>query len=436
MPAGRITRRRFLGRCAGAAAGVALVPSSVMGGPGRTSPSDRVVMGCIGVGSRGQLDTKGLMHQGAQIVAVCDVDRRARERTKKIVEDHYARKLGRDKYKGCATYNDFRELLARDDIDAVMIATPDHWHVPTAIEAVKRGKDVYVEKPLGMTIAEGQALREAVLRYGAVFMHGTEQRTMRQFRFACELVRNGYLGDLKLVKVAVPGGRATGIHRTAPVPDWLDYDMWLGPAPWNPYTPARCRVNSWYFISDYMTSGFVAGWGIHHVDIAQWALDADSSGPVEIEGTGVFPGDGLYDTAVTWDIDYTYAGGVRVNFTDNKKNKQGVEFIGTKGRLHVDRARIKLAEPKSLHKAIIGPNEIHLYESDNDDRNFLECVKTRAETASPIEVAHRSTTVCYLGNIAMLLGRKLKWDPVKERFVGDDEANRMLSGAMRSPWRL
>ena len=436
MSAGKMPRRRFLGRCAGAAAGVAIVPSSVLGGPGRTSPGERVAMGCIGVGSRGLHNTKGLMHQGAQIVAVCDVDRRARDRTKKIVEDHYARKLGRDKYKACAAYSDFRELLARDDIEAVMIATPDHWHVPTAIEAVKRGKDVYVEKPLGMTVAEGQALREVVRRYGAVFMHGTEQRTMRQFRFACELVRNGYLGDLKLIKVACPGGRSTGIHRPMPVPDWLDYDMWLGPAPWNPYTAARCRVNSWYFISDYMTSGFVAGWGIHHVDMAQWALDADASGPVEIEGTGVFPDDGLYDTAVTWNIDYTYANGVRVSFTDNKKNKQGVEFKGTKGRLHVDRARIKAAEPKSLLKTIIGPNEIHLYESDNDDRNFLECVRTRAETASPIEAAHRSTTVCYLGNIAMLLGRKLRWDPEKERFVGDDEANRMLSGAMRSPWRL
>jgi predicted dehydrogenase len=219
-----------------------------------------------------------------------------------------------------------------------------------------------------------------------------------------------------------------------PVPKGFDYEMWLGPARWAPYTRARCW-GTWYFISDHAASGFVAGWGIHHIDMAQWALGADDTGPVEIVGRGVLPEDGLFDTPVTWNIDYTYANGVRVNFTDNGQNRQGVRYEGTKGWLHVTRGSIE-AQPKSLLTAKIGPNEIHLYEAANDDRNFIECVKTRTETASPIEVAHRSTSVCYLGHIAILLGRKLRWDPAQERFVNDPEADRFLTRALREPWHL
>ena len=315
-----------------------------------------------------------------------------------------------------------------------MIATPDHWHVPIATAAVRAGKDIYVEKPLGMTIAEGQVLRDTVRQYGAVFQHGTQQRAARQFRHACELVRNGYLGELKTIKVACPGGREIGPQPIAPVPKGLEWNMWLGPAPWAPYTPARLHAK-WYFISDYATSGFIAGWGIHHVDIAQWALDADHSGPTEIEGRAVFPADGLYDTPLTWNIDYTYANGVRMNFTDNRQNRQGTRFEGTKGWVHVARNGID-AHPKSLLTTTIGPNEIQLYRCSNDHRNFVECVKSRSETCSPIEAAHRSTTVCYLGHIATLLGRRLRWNPSEERFVNDPEADRYLTRAMREPWRL
>ena len=415
-----------------------VVASSAVGKAGSTPASERVVMGCIGVGERGTYDMRNLMNYAAQVVAVCDVDKSARERTKKKVEDHYADKLDRAKYTGCATYSDFRELLARDDIDAVMIATPDHWHVPIALSAVKAGKDIYVEKPLGVSIAEGIALRDAVRRYGVVFMHGTEQRSFSQFRFACELVRNKRIGELRTIKVACPGGQQTGNHRPMPVPEGLDWDMWLGPAPWVPYTKARLRPGpnqGWYFISDYAPSGFVNGWGIHHLDMAQWALDADDSGPVRIDGRGVFPKDGLWDTPLTWSIDYTYANGVRMSFTDNRKNRQGVRFEGTDGWIHVTRSSID-AEPKSLLRSVIGPNEIHLYKCNSDDQNFVECVKTRSETCSPIEAAHRSTTVGYLGYISIVLGRKLRWDPVEERFVNDEQANRMLSRSMRSPWHL
>jgi predicted dehydrogenase len=428
------TRRSFLKSTAAALMAPAVVPSSVLGGEGQSAPSDRVVVGSIGVGGRGRLNTRGLMHHGAQVVAVCDVDERERARARQEVERHYARERARGTYKGCAACGDFRAVLARDDIDAVMIGTPDHWHVPIAIAAVRAGKDIYVEKPLGMTIAEGQALRDVVRRYGAVFQHGTEQRSFRQFRFACELVRNGRLGELKIIRVACPGGQRTGVHPPMPVPKGFDYDMWLGPAPWAPYTRARCH-RSWYFISDYATSGFVAGWGIHHMDMAQWALDADDTGPVEIEGTGVLPEDGLYDTPLTWNIDYTYANGARVNFTDNRQNRQGVLFEGTEGTVHVTRSSIH-ARPKSLLRTVIGPNEIHLYEASSDDRNFIQCVKSRAETCSPIHAAHRSTSVCYLGHIAILLGRKLRWDPARERFVDDPEADRYLSRPLREPWHL
>jgi len=433
--AGRTIGRRELLKGAAAVAAPYVIPSSAIGAAGRAAPSDRVVIGSIGVGGRGCYNTRGLMNQGAQVVAVCDANQPSAARAKNMVEQHYARKREAAGYKGCAGYHDFRELLARGDIDAVMIATPDHWHVPIAVAAVQAGKDVYVEKPLGMTIAEGQALRAAVRRYNAVFMHGTEQRCFRQFRFACELVRNGYLGKLTRIKVACPGGRRIGPQPPMPVPKGFDYEMWLGPARWAPYTRARCQAGSWYFISDYAISGFVAGWGVHHIDMAQWALGADDTGPVEIVGRGVLPEDGLFDTPVTWNIDYTYANGVRVNFTDNSRNRQGVRYEGTEGWLHVTRGSIE-AHPKSLLTVKIAPNEVHLYEAVNDDRNFIECVRTRAETASPIEVAHRSTSVCYLGHIAILLGRKLRWDPAKERFVNDPEADRFLSRALREPWRL
>jgi len=438
----KISRRRFLKKATGVGLGAMGLPyiirSSALGKAEAVAASERVVIGCIGVGPRGRLNTRGLMHYGAQVVAVCDVDAKARAAAKKEVEDHYAGKQGREKYIGCATYNDFRELLARDDIDAVLIATPDHWHVPIAISAVKAGKDIYVEKPLGVTIAEGQALRDAVRRYGVVFMHGTEQRSFSQFRFACELVRNKRLGELQTIKVACPGGQQTGVYPPMPVPKGLDWEMWLGPAPWVPYTRARLRPGpnqGWYFISDYASSGFVAGWGIHHIDMAQWALDADHSGPVKIDGQGVFPENGLWDTPLTWSIDYTYANGVRVNFTDNSKNRQGVRFEGTEGWIHVTRSSIE-ADPKSMLRSVIGPDEVHLYKCDSDDGNFVECVKTRSETCSPIEAAHRSTTVCYLGYISIVLGRKLRWDPDTERFVNDEQANRMLSRSMRSPWHL
>jgi predicted dehydrogenase len=378
------------------------------------------------------------MHHGARIVAVCDVDQRARRTALGMVERFY--KTGPGGRRGtCAAYSDFRELLADDTIDAVMIATPDHTHVPVAAAAVKAGKDIYVEKPLGVSIAEGRALVDIVDRCGAVFMHGTEQRCMRQFRFACELVRNGRIGDLHTIRVACPGGREAGVQPPEPAPRGFDYDLWLGPAPYRPYSSLCCHRQGWYFISDYAASGFMAGWGIHHLDIVQWALDVDDGGPSEIDARAVFPSNGPFDTPLSWLVEYGY-GQVRVVFTDNghrawKWGREGIRFEGTEGWVYVTRGSID-AGPEHLLREVIGPDEVKLPVCDNDDRNFVECVKSRGQTLSPAEVAHRSTAVGYLGHISALLGRKLDWDPRAERFVEDGEADRLLCRSMRKPWRL
>jgi hypothetical protein len=335
---------------------------------------------------------------------------------------------------GCAAYNDFRQLLARDDIDAVLIATQDHWHILQGIAAAKAGKDMYVEKPLSLTIAEGRALCDAVTRNGRVFQHGTQQRSSRDFRFACELVLNGRIGELHTIQVGSPASGELEDQPKMPIPEGFDYDMWLGPAPWKPYTEKRCLTPYWYFISDY-SIGYVAGWGVHHIDIAQWGNNSERTGPIEIEGTGVFPKGGLCDTATAWDIEMKYANGVRLVYTDEKKCKQGIRFEGAEGWVFVNRSEID-AQPKSLLESMIQPNEKHLYESSNHQRNFLDCIKTRQETICPVEVAHRSTTICHVSQIAMVLERKLRWDPAGERFIDDSEANRMLSKAMRSPWHL
>jgi predicted dehydrogenase len=422
-----ITRRDFVKGAAAAVIGAPyIVSSSALGLEGAASPSNRVTLGCIGVGGRGQYDMRELMKYGGQIVAVCDVESDVRERVRKLAN-----------VPASAAYNDFRELLERKDVDAVLVATPDHWHVLIGIAAVKAGKDVYVEKPLGITIAEGQAMRKAVEESKRVFMHGTEQRGMPDVRKMCELVRNGRIGELRTITVACPGGEEVPAQPEMPVPKGFDYDMWLGPARKAPYNALRCKSPVFFFISDYAPSGFVCGWGVHHLDLAQWANGSDDTGPVEIEGRGTFPKKGsLSDTPLTWRIEYKYANGVKMIFTDMSQNPEGIRFEGTEGWIFKAYRQPTQAKPESLLKTDIGPNEIHLYETDSDDHCFLRCVKSRKETCSPIEVAHRSTTIAYLGHIAILLGRKLHWNPEKERFVNDPEADKLLSRPMRPPWHL
>jgi predicted dehydrogenase len=381
-----------------------------------------------------------LGHKQAQIVAVCDVDANRTTNARKTVEEHYAKRSSGNTYKGCSMYGDYRDLIARDDIDAVCVVTPDHWHALPSIAAAKAGKDIFLQKPLTLTIQEGRILSDTVRRYKRIFQVGSQQRSDTRFHQACELVRNGRIGKLHTVKVGFGTDPGTGPQQPMPVPDNLDYNMWLGPAPWEAYTEKRVHPRfgygrpGWLRIAAY-GAGMITGWGAHHNDIAQWGMGTEYTGPVEIKGQTKYPKDGLWDVHGDFSIEYTYANGVKVICTDNKKNKQGVLFEGTEGWVYVKRGQID-AQPKSLLTSTIGPDEVRLYKSNNHKANWLECIKSRAETIAPAEIGHRSCTVCLLGEIAMRLGRKLKWNPDTEQFIGDDQANRMLWRPMRSPWRL
>ncbi len=426
------TRRQFLRSTAAAACGTVafptLIPSRALGLAGTTAPSNRVTMGFIGCGGRmnGVLGGfKGL--PDVQPLAVCDVWKPNLDR---VVKNAGVQPTD--------AVVDFRELVARDDIDAVAIASPDHWHVPQSIAAIEAGKDVYCEKPLSNTVTEGRKLVDAVQRYGAVFQHGTQLHSYSGVRRACELIRNGRIGELKEIVIGSPPGRTTGQHGTMPVPDGLNYDLWLGPAPVEPYTKARVfregGLPGWYFVSDYSKAGWIAGYGVHDLDIAQWALGVERSGPVSIEGTGVYPAAGLFDTITTYRIEFQYANGRKIVMTDTGQNRHGVKFVGTDGWVFT-RGGIE-AEPKTLLRQSIGPRHVHLYNSPGHARNFIDCVKSRAETITPAEIAHRATSTALLGGIACQLRRRLQWDPEQERFINDPEANRLLACPMRHPWSV
>ena len=428
-----ITRRDFLKATAVATFGAPyIVPSSVFG---QNAPSNRLTLGHIGVGSMGVSDMKRFLpRDDVQIVAVCDVDRSHRLKAKKLAEDTYAKRKSSGAYKGCDDYNDFREIIDRKDIDLVCIATPDHWHAIPAIMAANAGKDIYCEKPTALTIAEGRAMCDAVRRNNIIWQTGSQQRSDRNFRYACELVRNGRIGKLQTVYVGLPTGNP--LEEPAPempVPEGFDYNFWLGPAPWAPYTEKRCHWN-FRWILDY-SGGQLTDWAGHHCDIAQWGMDVEHTGPVEIEGRGDYPRDGLWNTATTYHFVCTYENGLIMDVANNTRNRQGIKFEGTEGWVYVRRGEID-AEPKSLLTSIIGRDEIHLYRSDNHGGNFIDCVRSREETIAPIEILHRSVSIAHLGNIAMQLERNVKWDPERERFVNDAEADRMLSRSMRNPWHL
>jgi predicted dehydrogenase len=438
-----ISRRGFLKVTVAAATGAVfgipyVITSSVRGAD---APSNKITVGCIGVGRMGVIDMREILGFGqTKIVALCDVDAKRLRDAQQTVEKHYGSQSENGTYKGCAIYKDFRDLIARRDIDVVSITSIDHWHALHAIAAIKAGKDVFLQKPLTLTIEEGRLLSDTVRRYGCVLQVGTQQRSDSRFRFACELVRNGRIGKLHTIKTGLPEDSGTSIQPPMPVPENLDYDVWLGPAPWAPYTEERVHPQNdysrpgWLRISDYCC-GMITAWGVHHNDIAQWGMGTEYTGPVEIEGRAEYPKDGLWDVHGKFHIEYTYANGVKVICAGNTENKQGVVFEGTEGWVYVDRGYID-AHPKSLLTSVIDPGEIHLYKSNNHKENFFDCVRSRAETVAPVEIGHRSTTVCILGFIAMLLGRKLKWNPEQERFINDDEANRMLARPMRSPWYL
>ncbi|MBN2269711.1 MAG: Gfo/Idh/MocA family oxidoreductase [Sedimentisphaerales bacterium] len=438
-----IDRRRFIRRAAGAAAGAVgfpyLVSSSALGNAGNVPASERITVGCVGVGPQGTGDMQNFLGQkDAHVVAICDVKSTRRDEVQKIVNDHYGAE-------GCKAYKDFRELMARDDIDVILSATCDHWHVLTALAAVKSGKDVYLEKPMGLSVEQDQTLRKAVHRYGRIFQFGTQQRSDRNFRLACELALNGRLGKLHTINVWSPGSSQGGDPAPAPVPEWLDYDMWLGPAPYKPYTKDRCSNALWWFISDYAL-GFIAGWGIHPVDIAIWGGGDKLAGPITVEGKGKWPTEGVCDTAMNWDVVLKYASGLTINFTGWPTREEfqkrytniqshGTAFEGSDGWVHVHRGGIYASSPEIL-KAEFGPNDKRLVESYNHVRNLLDCVKTRGKPASHIDDSVQGDIICQISDIAIRLEEKLVWDMKKESFVDNDAANRRLTRVMRAPWTL
>jgi predicted dehydrogenase len=435
----RVNRRAFLktataGAAAAFAAGCArsrIIPPSALGLGDRVVPSERIVMGAIGVGSQGTGNMRGFLDKReVQMVAVCDVDKRHRDRAKAFVDERYGNE-------DCEAYLDFRELIGRGDLDAVSLGLPDHWHAIVSIAAATAGLDIYGEKPLARSIREGRAICDAVRRYGCVWQTGSWQRSVADFRRACELVRNGRIGKVHKVEVGLPTGERGRLQPERPVPDGLDWDFWLGPAPWIPYRPfgrdpdGRCHWD-WRWIMDY-SGGQLTDWAGHHIDIAHWGLGSDYTGPVAIEGKGEYPGDGLYNAPTQYMFTCTYANGISMIVANDRRIPMGAKWYGDRGWIHVWRGGFE-AEPASVLRERIGAGEIKLYRSRDHQLNFLDCVKTRTTTITPVEVAHRSISVGLLGEIAMLTGRKIKWDPDKEEVIGDPGASQLLGRSYREPW--
>lgn len=430
-------RRDFLKTATASLAAPFIVPASVFSRP---APSDQMLFGCIGVGRQGQVDMLELIYRGlevgARVVAVCDVDSHRLEDAQWLAEKTYALELGLDKYQGVAAYHDFRELLARKDIDGVLIATPDFWHGPIAILAARAGKDIYIEKPLTYSLVEGQKLVKAVRQSKRILQVGSQQRSSIYFLKACELVRNGRLGKLQTIRVWLPEDQGRGDPRPMPVPKNLDYDFWLGPTIEKPYTEDRVHPQrsydrpGWMQIEAY-DRGMIANWGAHMIDIAQWGNGTEDTGPVTVEATAEFPDRGLFDVHTKFKAEAVYANGVKMLMETG--DPPGVRFEGTDGWVFVQRDGIQASSPEILSYQP-GSGEVKLYQSSNHMKNFLECVRTRKEPAAPVEIGHRSNSICVITHIAMKLGRKLRWDPVAERFIDDEEANRMLDYPHRQPW--
>jgi predicted dehydrogenase len=456
-----ITRRHFLKTNLGVAFAAATAPmfvaGSVLGKDGRVAPNARVQVGCIGVGPQGRgVMGNFLAQDDAHVMALCDV---AKPNLLSAIEQVNHRYQESD----CAAYGDFRELLARDDIDAVLIATPDHWHVRVAIAAARAGKDVYLEKPMGLSIAEDQLLRKGIHTHHRVFQFGTQQRSSSQFRQACELVRNGRIGQLREINVWCSASRPGGSTTPAPVPETLDYDTWLGPARHTPYTVDKCYDTSipdawktWWFNYDYAL-GFIAGWGVHPLDVAYWGHPSMMTGRLTVEGRGIFPDAGACNTAIAWDVLFTSADGVRVTFRGtpngydaiNELNDlrswerkygriadHGTAFEGTEGWVLVDRTRIR-THPEMLVEDRPGPRDVALPRSSNHVRNFLDAVRNRGATICPIDEAFQADVLCHLSDLATRLDRPLTWDTAREKFVKDSDANaRLALRPSRKPWKL
>lgn len=425
-----MNRRDFLKSAFALAAAPAIIPASAIGKAIRPAANSRVNMGFIGTGIRGIQNLQGLMTDPrVQVVSVCDVDANHLAKALKLAEDKYGKGT-------VAAVKDFREITRNPAIDAVAVSTPDHWHAIPTLDAMRHGKDAYTEKPLTHTIAEGRLLSDEARRYGRIVQTGSQQRSVGEFRRFADLVRNGYIGELKRIDVLIPRNSRQAPDSWSPQepPPELDYNMWLGPAPWAPYHPDRCHY-SFRFISDY-GGGQVTNWGAHYLDIAQWTMGMDNSGPVRVEGHGVFPESGLFNAAVKTDFTCTYASGIEVRCTTRSDNRNdgNIRYEGTDGWISLRRDTMDASDRRLLEQHVAATEESLPFTGVDHFTNFIDCVISRHQPIAHVEAGHRSATVCHLGNIAMRLGRPLEWDPEKEKFKKDDDANRALSRPDRQTW--
>ena len=429
----KTNRRDFLKQSGTVAAGTLilpqLIPSTALGMGGKLAPSDRIVMGCIGVGGQGTNNLRSfLWSKEVQFVAVCDVYTNHTDSAKGIID-----KINNNS--DCRTYVDYREFLEKEKIDAVSIALPDHWHGLIYSAAANKKLDIYGEKPLARTIQDGRAIVSAVKKNNVVWQTGSWQRSGKMYRRAAELAINGRVGKITRVEVGLPDGDSIiGTPPVMEVPAGLNWDLWLGPAPKVPYRGV-CH-GDWRWTLDY-SGGRLTDWAGHHVDIAAWGIGMDRTGPVEIEGMGIYPLEGLYNTPVEFDFTCKYANGIEMRVATGSRLRfnTGAAWFGEKGWIHVDRdgGLLHASDPKILEE-VIGENEIQLYKSNNHFWNFLECVRSRGETVCPVEVGHRSISIGLLGEIAMTTGQKIEWDPIREEIIGSSVASRLLSRPYRQPW--
>ena len=447
------SRRTFMKTSLGAAAAAGfptILPSSVFG---QLAPSNRINIGAIGVGRISRVhDLPGIWkYDQANIMAVCDLDANRVELGKALINGYYSKKTGKP-YDGVTGYHHYRELLANKDIDAVVISTPDHQHAILAVDAVRAKKDVYLQKPASLTISEGRHMSDQVRASKQILQIGSQQRSWKQFYRACELVRNGRIGEIKHVEIGLPGDPAGGDPTPMPVPTGFQYDAWLGSTPDVTYTvdrvmPLKDFSRPGWLRMEQFGAGMITGWGAHHVDTAHWGMNTELTGPVEIWGTAEFPTSGLWDVHGKFLTHAIYANGITMDISGDFPN--GIKWYGTKGWIFVTRdemttptatagqsAKIEplmASDPKILD-SVIGPNEVHLYQSDDQHGNWLECIKSRKAPTAPAEIGHRACSTCLLHHIAMKTKRHLHWDPAKERFINDDAANAMLSRPQRAPY--
>lgn len=468
------TRRQFLTTGVAALGFPMIVPRSVFGAAGRPAPSERITVGAIGWGTiAGDWTPSFLNNDKCQVVAVADPMKEyghygydgketgGREAGKKIIDEHYSKSANKPA-KACAAYADFREMMDKEDLDAVQVSTPDHWHAYMAIYAARKGKHIYGQKPLALNIAEGRRMADEVAKAGVTWQTGSQQRSDIYFRMACEMVRNERIGKLKRVRVGLPGGHSNwnGMAdktEVAPVPADFDYEMWLGPAEQMDYRPALLPLN-WRHNFNF-SGGMITDFGAHHIDIAQWGMGTEHTGPVEIKNvTGTLAKTALYNTATAFSFDCVYDNGVlmQVASPDHKLMPEveaamqaaggggkkpfdhvGVLFEGDAGKwIYVNRGKITASDPAILREKI-GPNEIHLYESKDHTDNFLSCIYDGKPTATPVEVSHRSISISHLANIALRTdSAALKWNPQNETIAGNEAASKLLSKEWRKPWTL